>query len=128
MLIDDDQDELAILKEALKMVNVEASCVWANGGEHAMRMLNHIVPDAIFIDINMPLMDGLTCLAKLKKNSKLVDIPMVMYAPFITNDMLVNAMENGAACFIQKPGRIEQLAKELDVFFKTGLKSMQHII
>lgn|GEM_PF-1460271 len=62
MLIDDDQEKLDIMNEAIKKGNIPALCVWANGMKKAMLLLEEVVPNFIFVDINMPVADGFTCL------------------------------------------------------------------
>ncbi|MDF2191213.1 response regulator [Paraflavitalea sp. CAU 1676] len=118
MLIDDDGEELEILNEALSLGNIQATCVWAEGGEHAIQLLNHMTPDYIFIDINMPGMDGLSCLQELQKKRALTNIPKIIYSTAINDSTITNARERGAVGCIQKGDNIASLAVKLSAFLR----------
>lgn len=126
LLIDDDQEEQDILNEALNRVSKNTMCVWANGYEHASRMLRHIAPNFIFIDINMPGIDGITCLEELRKNKHLDNVPMVIYSTYVSDDTNNKAKEKGALCCIQKPDNIELFVHKLSNFLNQ-YKSLQHL-
>ena len=113
LLIDDDPEELEIMNEALQKGNIEALCMWAGGLQHATRTLQEIAPDFIFIDMNMPVANGITCLQGLKKNKDLATTPMVMYSTSISDDTRTKAMASGASWCIQKPDNIDALAYQL---------------
>lgn len=117
MLIDDDGEELEILTEALNRGNIQATCVWAEGGEHAIQLLNHLTPDYIFIDINMPGMDGFSCLQELQKKRALLKIPKFIYSTAINDNTTIIARERGAVGCIQKGDSIDSLAEKLSLFF-----------
>jgi CheY-like chemotaxis protein len=126
LLIDDDKEELDIMNQALEIGHIEGLCLWANGVERATHLLREVLPDFIFIDLNMPRMDGLTCLQELKKNNQLIDIPIVMYSTHISEITRRKAVEKGAACCIQKPDTIETLVKQLTSFFEESNHPIEH--
>jgi CheY-like chemotaxis protein len=70
---DDDKDDRDLLSEALEQIDPSISCITAHDGKEALSILqeNRTLPDYIFLDVNMPVMDGKKCLTELKKNSKL---------------------------------------------------------
>ena len=118
MLIDDDSEELDIMNEALGKGDIMALCVWAQGCDHALRLLKQVMPDYIFIDINMPIVNGLACLEELKRDEKLAHIPMVMYSTYINDDTRKKAKEKGAICCMQKPDNVFTLVHQLTAFLK----------
>jgi len=61
LLIDDDKDELLIFTDALeaKPGPGKFECSYAQSTLEAVQMLKHLVPDYIFIDYNIPKMNGL---------------------------------------------------------------------
>jgi CheY-like chemotaxis protein len=122
LLIDDDREELDILTLALDAAGINTiMCAWAKSAEYAFHLFEHIVPDFIFLDFNMPKMDGLACLKQLKKINRIRDVPVVFYSTSINEDIKKQALETGADCCIQKPGTINDLAEKLaDIFIKNG--------
>jgi CheY-like chemotaxis protein len=115
---DDDRDDCELLSETLSKINPEIECILANNGLHALNLLNKNdkLPDFIFLDINMPVMDGKKCLLELKQNSRLKEIPVVMYST-TSNPAEINTLyEYGASLYIQKPNNINQLYLKLNHF------------
>jgi CheY-like chemotaxis protein len=82
--IDDDAEDLDIFFRAVKTVNPLAKCLLARNAKEALHILKDtLMPDYIFLDIRMPMMDGKTVLAELRKNKKLRSVPVIMYSTTI---------------------------------------------
>lgn len=81
LLADDDADDAEIFQETLGEVDPYASLHRVESGAAILQYLkdNSMKPDIIFMDLNMPLMNGWQCLAKLKNTRGLEDIPVVIY-------------------------------------------------
>ena len=115
-LIDDDTDDQEIFSHAMMKANSNAHCVFASDGIKALDKLKEntsFVPDFIFIDMNMPRMNGQQCLAEIKKIDRLRDVPVYMYS---TSTDPANIEENkrlGATDFIVKPSDVDDLIQIL---------------
>jgi CheY-like chemotaxis protein len=120
LLIDDDRDDQEIFTLALEKVDPEFRCVIANNGYEGLKYLNNKnnpVPHYIFLDLNMPLMNGKECLIEIKKVPYLKSIPVIIYSTSSLKDDVVQTRKLGAADFITKPPSIPDLsAKLLNVF------------
>jgi CheY-like chemotaxis protein len=82
LLADDDSDDFEIFKEALQQADCTARLFRAENGAAVFAFLNNPGlprPDVIFLDLNMPVMNGWQCLAKLKNTPSFEDIPVIMY-------------------------------------------------
>ncbi|HYF67623.1 MAG TPA: response regulator [Ohtaekwangia sp.] len=82
LFVDDDQDDVDLFCEALKEIDKSIICLTAHNGIQALKILTadlFEVPDYIFLDINMPLMDGIQCLEQIRKENRLKDINVTMY-------------------------------------------------
>jgi len=82
LLADDDSDDFEIFKEALQQAACTARLFRAENGAAVFDFLNDPGlprPDVIFLDLNMPVMNGWQCLAKLKNTPSFEDIPVIMY-------------------------------------------------
>ena len=80
--VDDDEDDLLLMEEALKEVNKTLEVVGARDGRQAIRYLEQGggLPDLIILDINMPGMDGRETLSMLKKHNSWKGIPVVVFS------------------------------------------------
>ena len=70
MIVDDDSDDRDFFSRALNKIDSSAECLFAVNGEDALKILRNGIkrlPDFIFLDLNMPRMDGKTCLSGEKK-------------------------------------------------------------
>lgn len=85
----------------------------ALNGETAMQVVQSVVPDLVLTDWDMPVMDGLQLIAKMKAMDEFRDIPVVMMTGFMLSAYdLRTAMSVGAVDYIRKPiDKIELLAR-----------------
>jgi CheY-like chemotaxis protein len=116
LIIDDDIDDCQIFCEAIKEVASDAKCVSIVDSDKALQHLAKAtaeLPDLIFLDINMPLMNGKECLSALKRNQKLKHIPVVMYSTTFNPTEIKTYYSLGAQDFIVKPNEYTRLVKEL---------------
>jgi CheY-like chemotaxis protein len=106
LLIDDDEDELTIFDAAMKELNIPFKCTYAKSAEHALQMLHFLVPDYIFLDYNMPKIDGLDCLKEIRQINTLRNVPVVMYSTCITREVNNKAHELGVNICFNKPSKL----------------------
>ncbi len=118
MLIDDDQEELDIMNEAINEGNLPAVCLWVNGVEQAIHLLDHVLPDIILVDINMPIVDGFACIKQLSKYGPSALIPKMIYSTHVNEGTMLKAKEAGAMGCIQKPNDVARLIDQLNALFK----------
>jgi len=116
LLIDDDSDDRELFSEALSMVEPAIICYHATDAEEGYAWLqqNKEEPDLIFLDINLPVMDGWQLLMRLKE-SPLKHIPVIMYSTSSNAKDIRTAKELGALCFITKPHAFRLLKGMLNV-------------
>ena len=122
-LIDDDQDDQEIFNIALQQVEVPLTCVVASDCAEAIRRLsieNSFSPDYIFLDLNMPRMNGKECLKEIKKQAHLKHIPVIMYSTSLKTSDIEETKKLGAIEFITKPANVNTLAHVLNSFFKSN--------
>ena len=80
--VDDDRDDREFFSDAIKAVNPETPCVLFKSGDELLNFLGNsqAAPDYIFIDINMPRMNGYECAQQVKSNYLSGDTQIVMYS------------------------------------------------
>jgi CheY-like chemotaxis protein len=84
LLVDDDQDDIDLFTEVLTEIDKSKTVtLWtAHNGIEALKVLSsHLesLPDIIFLDINMPLLNGLDTLEMIRKDKRLKDIDVTIY-------------------------------------------------
>jgi CheY-like chemotaxis protein len=112
LLVDDDSDDTFLFNQVLLEVDPAIQLITANDGEEALRKLNaagQVLPDIIFLDLNMPRMDGKQCLFELKQDERLQQIPVIMYTTSSHSRDIEQTMLLGAACFITKQSDFKSL-------------------
>ena len=115
LLIDDDDDDQEIFLSALTKVSDSIICTPVSTAYNALQQLvdKQIIPDIIFLDLNMPIMNGQQFLVEIKKKSGLKDIPVVIFSTSSHPNTIRLAMEFGAMAFITKPNRFDDVVSIL---------------
>ena len=115
-LIDDDLDDQEIFSLALDELDQTIKRVMASDGEEGLMKLNldpENPPDYIFLDLNMPRMNGIECLREIKKIPHLLNTKIIMYSTTDAKDVRDLTKELGAHDFLVKPPSMMKLVKFL---------------
>jgi len=121
LLIDDDLDDQEIFMLALESLSPDLHCTTACSGYEALLRLNpeaRRTPDYIFLDLNMPRMNGKECLAEIKKLPHLQHVPVIIYSTSCSQKDMADTRELGATDFITKPHSVTELSETLRTFFR----------
>ncbi|MGN6400975.1 MAG: response regulator [Flavisolibacter sp.] len=114
LIADDDIDDREMFCEALEAVAPGSECFSVPNGRRAMMALTEGeigLPDIIFLDVNMPLMNGWQCLSQLKATEAYQHIPAIMYSTSSHPEDVERAQHLGALCFFTKPSDFNELKK-----------------
>jgi DNA-binding response OmpR family regulator len=114
-LIDDDPDDQEIFCMALDEIGYSVDCEFASDGAEAINKLSDgtYIPDLIFIDMNMPKVNGNECLQEIKRIESLKSVPVYMYSTSADPESVAETQRLGAAGFIVKPASIAELTETL---------------
>lgn len=102
LLIDDDQEEVLFLCDAIQRSGVDHVCTWAKGLTHALKILDFLVPDVIIIDHNMPDGEGMESIRRIRAMKQLQPIPVILYSDGVS-EVRDQALSAGADECIRKP-------------------------
>lgn len=119
LLIDDDKDDCALFKEALHEVDPQVTLVCQNTTDAIPLTILDVNPDIIFLDINMPRVNGFDCLKMLYESVTKFRMPIVMYSNTVNHREINIAYALGASLFLQKPSGYIKLLESI-----RGLLSM----
>ncbi|MBU5635595.1 response regulator [Geomonas sp. Red69] len=101
MLVDDTRLILELEKSFLKVSHIDV--VTAGNGAEALELVRKDPPDLIFMDLNMPVMDGISCCTLLKADPFLSSIPVVMLTTAGNDQDRARAQQAGCDDFLTKP-------------------------
>ena len=119
-IIDDDIDDQNFLIEAIKEIDESIECYTAiNGQEGLSRLATNAIPfpSLIFLDLNMPRIDGRRFLIEIKKITKFRSIPIVVYTTSTYQKDRDEMLQLGAADYIFKQADFLLLKENLHNIF-----------
>jgi len=115
LLLEDEPADAYLVKMALRENKILANLHHVVDGQKGMDFLNKIDeyataprPDLIFLDLNMPRMNGYEFLETIKANPMFNDIPVVVLTTSDVESDVVRSYESGAASYITKPVDMQQ--------------------
>ncbi len=116
LLVDDDSDDQELFLEALQLVDSEVKCLVAKDGIEALSLLDKLspeLPNLVFLDLNMPRMDGLTFLTHVNAKESLKDLKVVVYSTSNQPKHKEDAAKLGAIDFVVKPDNFAGMQKAI---------------
>ena len=121
LLIDDDDDDQLIFSTAINKYFPDYTFEKAYNFEETIQFISKINDDElsrliIFLDLNMPKINGKECLTYFKKNERLKDLEIIIYSTSNNPTDKKECLVLGAKDFITKPSKISALVEELSVF------------
>jgi len=112
LLVEDNEGDIVLAREALKEARIKNRVTVITDGEKALEYLfcndNNRKPDLILLDINLPKVNGLEVLAKIKADEALKIIPVVMLTTSTSEQDVLDAYRNYVNCYINKPIDLEE--------------------
>ena len=121
LLVDDDTDDQLFFVDAIAELEPTLECGVANNGLEALDHLGEFPPppSLIFLDLNMPLMNGFECLAQLKKINQYKEIPVIIFTTSNHPIDMERTIAMGAKSFITKPPDFKVLKNRLHAILQT---------
>ena len=114
LLADDDEDDRLFFKDAFEEIKIQTQVKFVHDGLQLMEHLLHpdtVLPNILFLDLNMPKMTGHECLAEIKKNNKLKDLIVAIYSTSSSEEDIEETFVKGANIYIKKPNDFNSLKK-----------------
>jgi CheY-like chemotaxis protein len=109
LLIEDDGDDIELLREAFDMNNIDCHIDVVMEGDKAIPFLEnaHDLPDIIVMDLNLPKLHGREILAQIRASHTLAAIPLVVLTTSSSQDDMKFSYAMGAKQYITKPNTID---------------------
>src|SRR5690606_18700836 len=116
-LADDDEDDRLLFTDAFDELKINTVVSTFNNGQLLMDFLNNpesVLPHIIFLDLNMPIKNGIDCLKEIKQNERFKNIAIAIYSTSSSDDDVENTFVLGANVYIKKPADFNTLKKILN--------------
>lgn len=116
LLIDDDPEDAELFLEAVDSLRKGNKVRWESNTERALEDMQEYnnLPDLIFMDYNMPRINGFEMLERLKNDRKLQDIPVILISGPSQEYMQENFNSDKIMKYISKPSSFGELTAVLD--------------
>jgi CheY-like chemotaxis protein len=115
-LADDDEDDRLFFTDAFDELKINTKVNTFKNGRELLNYLHEpevILPNIIFLDLNMPILNGIDCLKEIKSNAKFKDIAIAIYSTSSSEQDVENTFVLGANIYIKKPSSFNDLKKIL---------------
>jgi CheY-like chemotaxis protein len=114
LLADDDFDDCILFYEALSDLSLTFTLTTVHDGFELIRQLtgkDGMIPHILFLDLNMPLKNGIECLAEIRRIENLKRLPVIIYSTSYQPEVVSSLYDIGATFYIRKPSDYAQLKK-----------------
>jgi CheY-like chemotaxis protein len=125
LYVDDDRDDQELFIEVLRDIEPSYQCIVANDGLQALASLANLnpLPICMYIDLNMPKLDGWELLTMLKENKCYDGIPKFIISTAQITSHIEKAKLLGAKDFLTKPNSYNDFVVMLKSCFVTHLRA-----
>lgn len=112
LIVDDDPDFCTLLREMLKWRGFEVSVAYS--ASDAFSSLGRVHPEIMLVDIQMPEVDGLELIRRIRSDQSFAKIPIIVITATAIREMLLESREAGADFFLTKPLSFLELDQTID--------------
>jgi two-component system, response regulator len=118
IIADDDSEDQILIQEAIKSIDIDIEYTSVFNGQQLLDLLlkrgvykdnEQAQPDAVILDLNMPVMDGLSALREIRCNSNLRELPVFVLYTLRKDDYSTLCRALGVAGLYVKPNTAEEL-------------------
>ena len=116
-LADDDEDDRMLFEEAIKQLAIKTQLALFKDGQELMDFLFRpgiVQPNLIFLDLNMPIKNGMQCLQEIRQNNVLKDLIIAIYSTSSSEQDIEETFVNGANIYINKPASFGKLKEVIE--------------
>lgn len=128
VLICDDVFDQSVFIKALHDVSPETICITAPNGFDALNLMKkeRIIPSYIFVELNMPRMDGIQFLQEIKQNETLKEVPVIVHSTSPQPHKIIQLKESGALAIYFRPYEYVGICNMLTLYFESSMAIQQN--
>ena len=116
LLAEDDLDDCMLFSEALEELGLSYQLSKVHDGEELMRFLKEceVLPDVLFLDLNMPRKNGFQCLSEIKGSELLRSLPVIIISTSFEQRIINLLYDNGSMFYLRKPNDFSKFKRMID--------------
>jgi len=121
ILADDDADDRMLFEDAIDEIVVETNLSLFHDGKELMEHLllpGTPLPEIVFLDLNMPIKNGMECLKEIRQAERLKNLCVAIYSTSSSEQDIEETFVNGANIYINKPNSFKELKKAIERVLK----------
>lgn len=125
LLVDDDEDDRLFFKEAIDELSMNTSLSFFENGQEFIDFIKvpgQALPHIVFLDLNMPIKNGLECLEEIRNDKTLKDLTVAIYSTSSSEQDIENTFIAGANIYINKPNSFNKLKKVIKKVLELNLQ------
>ena len=130
-LVDDDKDDRDWFCEALAEQKTDAKIKTFENGVDLMSDLldkEKVLPDIIFLDLNMPLMNGEECLSDIRGEKEFSNIRLIIYSSYFDGEKIQLLQKKGADHYLRKPKSIQELKQSIERYIQSSYHNLGYLL
>ena len=125
---DDDPDDALLFTRAVDILDNPVLLSFAEDGRQLLKFLDReILPDLVFLDLNMPFKSGLECLKTIRADKKFDALPIVVYTTSRNPEDINTCFKLGANLYVVKPYSFEDIIKSVKKVISLELTKKQEV-
>lgn len=113
LIVDDDREIARGLDLRFRAADFETAM--AHDGQAGLEAIAQRRPDIMILDIRMPVMDGMTVLARMRDDDSTKEIPVIVLSASVIDQARCKTLDLGARCFVEKPFDARQLLQTVQM-------------
>jgi two-component system cell cycle response regulator DivK len=121
LVVEDNPRNLKLVRDVLEYSGYDV--VAASTGEEGVRLAAETAPDLILMDLQLPGIDGVEALRRIRADLTIARMPVVAVTAFAMDDDRDHAMTSGFTGYVQKPISVRDLPVQVRDFIRLGATS-----
>ncbi|MBP2830697.1 response regulator [Aquimarina sp. U1-2] len=116
VLVDDDEDDRLLFKDAIEELDINTNLLLFSNGQEFMDYISlsgQPLPHLVFLDLNMPVKNGIQCLSEIRNTTNLKDVSVAIYSTSSSEKDIEQTFIKGANIYINKPNDFSKLKKAI---------------
>ncbi len=121
VLVDDDEDDRSLFQDAIEEVDMNTSLMLFGNGQEFLDYVTlpgQPLPHLVFLDLNMPIKNGIECLTEIRTKDNLRDLSVAIYSTSSSDNDIEQTFIKGANIYINKPNTFGKLKKVIQEVLK----------
>ena len=114
LLVDDDHEEYELINSAFEKLKIPANVMQIENCTDVAGTIKRHKPDIVFMDINMPLINGIECLKSVRADQHFQHLPIIIYSTSSNLKDIHESFRHKANLYVVKPDNLRKLTASLE--------------